>query len=64
MVRRLGSSLASMTVRSGAPSAKPRAPSWASIPGDPSETVDLAWAVAHRCGGELNTSTRISIFAG
>jgi hypothetical protein len=59
MARRLGASSAGF----GAPLAKP-APAWASVFGDPSETVDLAWAVAHRCGGELNTVARVSIFVG
>jgi hypothetical protein len=53
-----------MAVGSGAPSAKPRAQAWASIFGDPSETVDLARAAAHRRGGEVNTAARVSIFAG
>jgi hypothetical protein len=48
----------------GAPPAKPRALAWASVFGDHSGMVDLAWAVAHRRGGELNTTARVSIFAG
>jgi hypothetical protein len=63
-VRRLGASSASMVVGSGAPLDKPRAPAWASVFGDPSGTVDLAWAAARRCGGELNMAARVSIFAG
>jgi hypothetical protein len=63
-VRRLGASSTSMAVGSGAPPAKPRAPAWASVFGDPSETVDLARAVAHRCGGELNMAASVSIFVG
>jgi hypothetical protein len=53
-----------MAVGSEAPLAKPRAPAWASVFGDPSGTVDLAWVVAHRRGGELNTVARVLIFAG
>jgi hypothetical protein len=64
MVRRLGRSSASMVVGSGARSAKSRAPAWASVFGDPSGMVDLAWAVAHRHGSELNMAARVSIFAG
>jgi hypothetical protein len=63
-VRRLGASSTSMATGSEAPPAKPRAPVWAPVLGDPSGTVDLARAVAHRCGGELNTVARVSIFAG
>jgi hypothetical protein len=62
-VRRLGASLASMAAGSGAPPAKPRAPAWASVFGDPFGTVDLARAVAHRRGAELNTAARVLIFA-
>jgi hypothetical protein len=43
-VRQLGASSTSMAAGSGAPPAKLRAPTWASIFGDPSETVDLARA--------------------
>jgi hypothetical protein len=53
-----------MAVGSGAPPAKPRAPAWASVFGDPFRTVDLARATGHRCGDELNTVARVSIFAG
>jgi hypothetical protein len=53
-----------MATGSWAPPAKPRAPAWALVFGDPSGAVDLAWAVAHQCGGELNTAARVSIFAG
>jgi hypothetical protein len=53
-----------MVVGSKAAPAKLRALVWASVFGDPSGTVDLAWAVAHRRGGELNTVARVSIFAG
>jgi hypothetical protein len=53
-----------MAAGSGAPPAIPRAPAWASVFDDPSEMVDLAWAAAHRCGDELNTVARVSIFAG
>jgi hypothetical protein len=63
MVRRLGASSASMAAGSGAPLAKPSAPAWASIFGDPSMTVDLAWATTDWRGGELNTAARVSIFA-
>jgi hypothetical protein len=62
--RRLGASSASMAVGSGAPSAKPRAPAWASVFGDPFEMIDLARAAAHWCGAELNTMARVSIFVG
>jgi hypothetical protein len=64
MARRLGASSTSMAVGSGAPPAKPRVPAWASVFGDPSGTVDLARAVAHCRGGELNTAAKVSIFAG
>jgi hypothetical protein len=63
MARRLGASSTSMAAGSGAPPAKPRAPS-ASIFDDPSGMVDLAWAAAHRRGGELNMAAWVSIFAG
>jgi hypothetical protein len=53
-----------MAVGSEDPPAKPRAPTWASVFGDRSGTVDLARAAAHRRGGELNTAARVSIFAG
>jgi hypothetical protein len=62
-MRRLGASSTSMVACSGAPLAKPRAPVWALVFSDPSRMVDLARAVAHRCGGELNTMARVSIFA-
>jgi hypothetical protein len=64
MVRRLGASSTLMAVGSEAPLAKPRALAWASVFGDPSGTVDLARAAAHRRGGELNMVARVSIFAG
>jgi hypothetical protein len=53
-----------MAIGSGAPPAKPRAPAWVSVFDDPSGTVDLARAVAHRRGGELNTAAMVLIFAG
>jgi hypothetical protein len=53
-----------MAVGSGAPPAKPMASAWASVVGDLSGMVDLAREVTHRRGGELNTATRVSIFAG
>jgi hypothetical protein len=53
-----------MAAGSGPTSAKPRAPVWALVLGDPSETVDLAWAAAHQRGGLLNTAARVSICAG
>jgi hypothetical protein len=53
-----------MFAGSGAPLAKPRAPVWASVFGDPFRAIDLSQAVAHRRGGELNTAARVSIFAG
>jgi hypothetical protein len=53
-----------MAVGSKAPPAKPRAPAWASVFGDPSKMVDLAWAVAHWRNGDLNTVARVSIFVG
>jgi hypothetical protein len=62
-VGRLVACSTSMAASSGAPPAKPRAPVWASVFGDPSGMVDLARAVAHWHGGELNTATRVSIFA-
>jgi hypothetical protein len=63
-MRRLGGSSMSMAAGSRAPAAKPRAPAWALIFGDPSGTVDLAWVVAHLRSNELNTAARVSIFAG
>jgi hypothetical protein len=53
-----------MAAGSGAPPAKPRAPAWASVFGDPSGMVDLARAVVHQRGGVLNTAARVTIFAG
>jgi hypothetical protein len=63
-MRQYGSSSTSMEEGSEAHPAKPRATVWASVFGDPFGTVDLARTVAHRCGGELNTVTRVSIFEG
>jgi hypothetical protein len=60
---RLGASSASMAVGSGAPPAKMRAPAWAVVFGDPSGTVDSAWAVAHRRGSELHMATRVLTIA-
>jgi hypothetical protein len=54
----------SMAAGSRAPPAKPRAPTWALVFGDPSRMVDLARAMANRGSGELNTAARVSIFAG
>jgi hypothetical protein len=48
---------------SEAPPAKPRAPAWAAVFGDPFGAVDLARAAAHRHGSELNMVARVSIFA-
>jgi hypothetical protein len=61
-MRRLGTSSASIAAGSGDPPAKPRAPAWASVFGDPSRMVELA--MAHQRGGELNTMARVSIFVG
>jgi hypothetical protein len=47
-----------------APPTEPRAPAWASVFDDLSGMVDLARAVAHQRGGELNTAARVSIFVG
>jgi hypothetical protein len=63
-VGRLGASSTSIVAGFGPPLAKLRAPVWASVFGDPSGMVDLARAVAHRCGGELIPAARVSIFAG
>jgi hypothetical protein len=63
-VRRLGASSALMAAGSWPPLAKPRAPVWASIFGDPCGMVDLARVAAHRHDGELNTAARVSIFVG
>jgi hypothetical protein len=52
-----------MAAGSGAPSAKLRAPAWASVFGDPSKMVDLARAASHRRHSEVNTAARVSIFA-
>jgi hypothetical protein len=60
----LGPSSASMAAGSGAPLAKLRAPAWAAVFDETPGAVDLTWATAHRCGGELNTAARVSIFAG
>jgi hypothetical protein len=62
-VRRLGASSTSMAAGSVAFPAKPRAPAWASVFGDPSGAVDLARVGAHRHGGKLNTAARVPIFA-
>jgi hypothetical protein len=64
MARQLGASSASMAAGSEAPPTKPRAPAWASVFGVPSGMVDLARAVVHRRGCELNTAVRVSIFVG
>jgi hypothetical protein len=53
-----------MVAGSGAPPAKLRAPAWVSVFDDPSRMVDLACAVAHRCGSDLNTMARVSFFVG
>jgi hypothetical protein len=63
-VRRLNASSASMAVGSEAPLAKPRAPAWPSVFGDPFGMVDLARAAAHQHSGELNMAARVSIFLG
>jgi hypothetical protein len=52
-----------MVMGSGAPSTKPKAPSWASVFDDPSRMDDLVWVVAHRRDGKLNMTARDSIFA-
>jgi hypothetical protein len=49
-----------MVVGFGAPPAQSRALAWAAIFGETPGAVDLA----HRCGGELNTAARVSIFVG
>jgi hypothetical protein len=51
-----------MAVGSEAPLAKPRAPALGSVFGDPSGTVDLARAAAHRRGSGLNTVASVSFF--
>jgi hypothetical protein len=61
---RLGASSALVAAGSGAPPAKPRAPAWVVVFGETPRVVDLAWAVAHQCGGKLNTAARVSVFAG
>jgi hypothetical protein len=61
---RLDPSSASIAAGSGAAPAKPRAPAWAAAFGETPGVVDLAWAAAHRRGSELNTTARVSIFAG
>jgi hypothetical protein len=53
-----------MAAGSRAPPAKSRAPAWALVFSDPSGMVDLAWAVTHQCGSELNMAARVSIFVG
>jgi hypothetical protein len=63
-VRRFSASTVSMAAGSGAPLAKPRAPAWALVFGDPSGMIDLAQAVAHRRGGELNMVARVLLFEG
>jgi hypothetical protein len=63
-MRRLGASTVSMATGSGAPPAKPKAPAWASVFGDPSRMVDLARVVAHQRCDEFNTTARVSIFVG
>jgi hypothetical protein len=64
MARQLGASSALTAVGFEAPTAKLRALAWASVFGDPSRMVDLAWAAAHRRGCELNMTAKVSIFAG
>jgi hypothetical protein len=64
MARRLDASSVSMAAGSEAPPSKLRAPTWVSVFGDPSGMVDLARAVAHCRGGELNMMVRVSIFVG
>jgi hypothetical protein len=51
-----------MAAGSGAPLAKLRAPALGSVFGDPSGTVDLARATAHRRGSGLNMVARVSFF--
>jgi hypothetical protein len=68
MVRRLSASMATMAAGSGAPLAKPRAPAWALVFGDPSGMIDLAQAAAHRLGctedsaQKLNSNKKIFFF--
>jgi hypothetical protein len=52
-----------MTAGSGAPPAKPRAPTWASTSGETPGVVDLAWAVAHQRDGELHTAAGVLTIA-
>jgi hypothetical protein len=63
MVRRFSWLQASTPASSGAPPVKMKAPKGAAVFGDPSKTVDSAWAVAHEHGGELHTAARVSIIA-
>jgi hypothetical protein len=63
MIRRFGWLRASTPACFGAPPVKMKAPKRAAVFGDPSEMVDSAWAVAHRCGGELHTTVRVSTIA-
>jgi hypothetical protein len=53
MVRRFGSSSASVSVISSAPPAKMKAPQGAMDFGDPPWTVGLAWTMVQRRGSEL-----------
>jgi hypothetical protein len=62
-VGRLSSSSVSMAVGSGAPPVIPSAPAWVAVFGESPGAVDLARAVAHRCGGKLHMAARVSIFA-
>jgi hypothetical protein len=58
-VRRFGRLRASTPASSGAPLVKMKAPKGAAVFGDPSEMVDSAQAVAHRCSCELHTAARV-----
>jgi hypothetical protein len=57
--RRRGGSVGFEHRRRQAP-VKMKAPKGAAVFGDPSGTIDSAQAVAHRCGGELHTTARVS----
>jgi hypothetical protein len=48
-----------MAAGSGAPPAKPWAPTWALASGETPGAADLAWVVAQRRGSKLHTAARV-----
>jgi hypothetical protein len=63
MVRRFGWLRASTLASFDAAPVKMMAPKGAVVFGDPSRMIDSARAVAHQCGSELHTTSRVLTIA-